>query len=224
MPQPINSPTPLQNESELLIRCKRIEGWTLSQLAAELNLRIPRNPLEGKGWVGQAMELALGATAGSKAIPDFNHLGIELKTVPINDAGKPAESTFVTSISLLTIQQERWITSQCYSKLKRVLWIPVEASLQIPLLARRIGAATLWSPTDDQYHILEQDWEELVQMISTGRLEEISAIVGEYLQIRPKAANSKSLCYGFDENGNKVKTLPRGFYLRSRFVATVLGF
>jgi len=59
-------------------------------------------------------------------------------------------------------------------------------------------------------------------MISTGRLAEINAGMGQYLQVRPKAANSKSLCYGFDETGNKVLTLPRGFYLRSTFTASIL--
>ncbi|MGC1183416.1 MAG: DNA mismatch repair protein MutH, partial [Legionella sp.] len=38
-----------------------------------------------------------------------------------------------------------------------------------------------------------------------------------------KAANGKSLCYGFDSEGNKVKTLPRGFYLRSSFTAKILS-
>ena len=46
--------------------------------------------------------------------------------------------------------------------------------------------------------------------------------VGEYLQIRPKAANGKVLCSCFDAEGNKVKTLPRGFYLRSTFTKTIL--
>ena len=53
-------------------------------------------------------------------------------------------------------------------------------------------------------------------------LAEIDASMGEYLQVRPKAANGKSLCYGFDEVGNKILTLPRGFYLRSSFTMTVL--
>src|SRR4051812_12539368 len=94
----INSPPP-QNEAELLQRCKHIEGWTLAQLSSELNLYIPNDPRQRKGWVGQAMELALGTTAGINPTPDFCELGIELKTLPMNDMGKPSESTFVTSIS-----------------------------------------------------------------------------------------------------------------------------
>ena len=56
-----------------------------------------------------------------------------------------------------------------------------------------------------------------------GKLSEIDATMGEYLQIRPKASNGQSLCYGFDEEGSKILTLPRGFYLRSRFTNTIVN-
>jgi len=210
------------DEAELLQRCISIEGLTLAQLAAQLNLKIPEMPLQRKGWIGQAIECALGATAGSKALPDFFHLGIELKTLPINHLGKPAESTFVTTISLLTAHQEAWETSQCFSKLKRVLWMPVESDKRVPFPQRRIGQAIFWSPNIHEEAVLAQDWAEHTLMIGTGRLAEINATMGQYLQVRPKAADSKSLCFGFDETGNKILTLPRGFYLRSSFTATLL--
>jgi DNA mismatch repair protein MutH len=213
---------PPKSEAELLQYCQVIEGLSLAQLAAQCDLHIPENPVQRKGWTGVAVEIALGATAGSQSKPDFEHLGIELKTLPINHTGKPAESTFITTIPLLTIHQQIWRTSQCYAKLKRVLWLPVEGDIQIPFSHRRIGRAVLWSPSCQEETILENDWFELTTMISTGRLEEINASMGEYLQVRPKAANAKSLCYGFDEAGNKILTLPRGFYLRSRFTALVL--
>jgi len=133
-----------KNETELLARCRTIEGLSLAQLATQLNLHIPEHPLQRKGWAGQAIELALGATAGSKSLPDFHGLGVELKTLPVNHLGTPAESTFVTSISLLTIHQERWPGSQCFGKLKRVLWVPVEADKQVLFPHRRIGQAILW--------------------------------------------------------------------------------
>lgn len=213
--------TPLQSESQLLSRCKMIEGLSFAQLARLLDILIPDNPVQRKGWTGQAIELALGATSGSKSVPDFFSLGIELKTLPINHLGKPKESTFITTIPLLTVHQQEWKTSQCYAKLKRVLWLPIEGDITIPFADRRIGRAVLWSPTALQESILASDWNEIVFMISTGQLDKIDATMGEYLQVRPKAANAKSLCYGFDEAGNKVLTMPRGFYLRSIFTKYV---
>ncbi|MCX7117426.1 MAG: DNA mismatch repair endonuclease MutH [Legionellales bacterium] len=214
---------PLTNEGELLARCQRIESLSFMQLANALGLVIPNHPLKRKGWAGQALELALGTSAKNKSAPDFCTLGIELKTLPINHLGKPSESTFVASIPLLTIHQQDWEHSQCYSKLRRVLWIPVEGDPGISYPDRRIGRGVLWSPTDGDQEILKRDWSEFVLMISTGQLSEIDAAMGEYLQVRPKAAHGQSLCYGFDEHGQKIKTLPRGFYLRSRFTGSIFG-
>lgn len=210
-------------EKDLLLRCQSLEGLTFAQLAAELGLQIPDNPLKRKGWAGQAIELALGTDAGNQSLPDFCELGIELKTLPINQAGKPAESTFITTIPLLKIHLQTWKTSQCFTKLKRVLWLPVEGDVRIPFAHRRIGCAILWSPSKAQEAILENDWSELTLMISTGKVAEISASIGRYLQVRPKGSNAKSLCYGFDETGSKTLTLPRGFYLRSSFTALLLS-
>ena len=217
----LNNKIELESEAQLLLRCHDIEGLSIGQLATQLKITIPRNPLQRKGFVGSAIELALGTTAKNKAAPDFCSLGIELKTLPINHLGKPAESTFVTSIPLLTIQQETWESSQCFSKLKRVLWLPIEGDKSIEFLQRRIGRAILWSPSISDVEILNKDWTEFVLMISTGKLAEINATMGEYLQIRPKAANGKSLCYGYDETGSKVLTMPRGFYLRASFTGKI---
>jgi len=218
-----NNKIDLESEEQLLLRCQNIEGLSIGQLAHKLKIRIPINPLQRKGFIGSAVELALGTTAKNKASPDFCSLGIELKTLPINHLGKPAESTFVTSIPLLTIQQETWESSQCFSKLKRVLWLTVEGDKSIEFSHRRIGKAILWSPSIIDEEILKKDWTEFVLMISTGKLAEISASLGEYLQIRPKAANGKSLCYGYDETGSKVLTMPRGFYLRASFTGKLLS-
>ena len=214
---------PPKTENELIERCTAIEGLSFGQLGMDLELFIPSNPNHRKGWVGQALELVLGADASNKAAPDFQHLGIELKTLPIARSGKPTESTFITSIPLLTIHQQNWKSSQCYAKLKRILWIPVEGDTDIPYAQRRIGQGFLWSPDLHQETILAADWNYLTLQIATGQLETIDATAGEYLQVRPKAANGKSLCYGYDNEGNKIKTLPRGFYLRSHFTWKIIS-
>ncbi len=212
----------LRSEAELLERCQAIEGLSFAQLATILGLSIPLNPLQRKGWAGQAIEWALGATAGNKSAPDFCSLGIELKTLPIGNLGKPKESTFVTTIPLLTIHHQTWETSQCFAKLKRVLWLPIEGDTTIAFPDRRIGRGVIWSPSADEEATLAKDWLDFVFMISTGQLAEIHAGMGDYLQVRPKAANGKSLCYGFDDVGNKILTMPRGFYLRSSFTNNVI--
>jgi DNA mismatch repair protein MutH len=123
---------------------------------------------------------------------------------------------------LLTIHQQKWETSQCFAKLQRVLWIPIEGDTAIPFEQRRIGCGFLWSPERSEERILAADWNYFALQISTGQLETIDATQGEYIQIRPKAANGKSLCYAYDSEGTKVQTLPRGFYLRSIFTNKIL--
>ena len=208
-------------ELALMQRCRMIEGLSFLQLARHLSVLLPQSALRRKGWVGQAIECALGADAGTSAGPDFKQLQIELKTIPVNAAGDPLESTFLTHVPLLTIHQQQWLTSSCYAKLKRILWVPVEGERSIPYEERRIGRPMLWSPDQVQESILAQDWHELTGLIAMGHIDEIHAGIGEYLQIRPKAATGKSLCHAFDRAGNRIMTLPRGFYLRRVFTKQI---
>jgi len=144
-----------------------------------------------------------------------------LKTLPLNRSGSPKESTFVCAINLSNIESI-WEESLVKHKLSRVLWIPIEADPETPLAARRIGSAILWSPDSDQESVLRKDWEELMDMISMGELEQITAHQGQYLQVRPKAANTRALTKGTDSEGKNILTLPRGFYLRTSLTNHIL--
>ncbi|GAB4392368.1 MAG: DNA mismatch repair endonuclease MutH [Gammaproteobacteria bacterium] len=214
--------TPPQTRSELCQRAKQLAGMSLGELATRLNKPIPVNLRRDKGWVGQLLEIALGADANSKPLPDFQALNIELKTLPINKQGKPMESTFVCTIPLLDVSALTWKTSLVYRKLQCVLWVPVQADSDVPLAERMIATPFLWQPDAEQEAVLRTDWQELTDMISLGQLEQIRAHHGTYLQVRPKGANAKALTWGFDSEGNKILTLPRGFYLRSHFTAYLL--
>ena len=72
-----------ETESELFARALDLAGSTLGQLGEKLGIAVPQELLRAKGWFGQALELFLGATARSRAAPDFEALGIELKTLPV---------------------------------------------------------------------------------------------------------------------------------------------
>jgi DNA mismatch repair protein MutH len=203
-------------------RVAALAGLSLSQCAARIGLSVPSSQKRQKGWIGNLMEKALGADAKCLPIPDFSKLGIELKTLPIGKNGKPTESTFVSSIALKNIQKETWPTSTVFRKLSHVLWIPIEDDVNLPLSHRRIGQGFLWRPSKSQESLLEKDWNELSDLIVFGDFESITARLGEALQIRPKAATGTSLTKAFDDSGTLIQTLPRGFYLRSRFTASLL--
>lgn len=216
-------PAPPEDEAILLARAQALAGLTLETLADRAGLTMPPDLKRDKGWVGMLLELLLGASAGSKAEQDFAHLGIELKTIPIDATGKPLETTFVCVAPLTGNSGVTWLTSHVRHKLARVLWIPVEGQRDIPLRQRRVGAPLLWSPSAEEDEMLRQDWEELMDMIVLGQIDQITARHGAWLQIRPKAANSKALTEGIGDQGQPILTLPRGFYLKKSFTGPLLA-
>ncbi len=215
-------PSPPLSESELLAQAERLAGLCLAELAELLGQPVPPSLRGAKGWVGQLLETALGASAGARPEPDFRHIGVELKTLPIDRRGEPRESTYVCTVPLTGNTGLDWETSWVRRKLSRVLWMPVEAAPDLAIGQRRIGMPLLWSPSPEEEAVLRQDWEELMELVVTGRLDELSARHGTWLQIRPKAANAAARCHGFDADGRPTETLPRGFYLRTEFTRRLL--
>jgi DNA mismatch repair protein MutH len=203
-------------------RANCLAGRSLEQLAAAVGRETPSHQRRLKGWIGELMEQCLGATAGSRPVPDFPELGIELKTVPINARGRPKESTYICTVAL-SDTRAAWETSLVRRKLSRVLWVPVEAAPEIAFGLRRVGNPVLWSPEPAQERLIRTDWEELTEMISLGHLERISSRHGRCLQIRPKAANGRALTAHFSATGEPALTLPRGFYLRAAFTQGILS-
>ena len=87
---------------------------------------------------------------------------------------------------------------------------------------RTIGFPFLWQPSLIENKLLEQDWEEIMDMIAMGDIEKINGKIGQVLQLRPKAANSKALTDAIGKDGQPIKTLPRGFYLKIPFTHQIL--
>ncbi|MGM3161444.1 DNA mismatch repair endonuclease MutH [Dickeya undicola] len=223
----MQTPIPHRNapdsEQALLLRAQALAGYSLAELARIAQLPLPANLKRDKGWIGVLLEGFLGASAGSKPEQDFPDIGIELKTIPVDEQGRPLETTFVCVAPLTGNSGVIWESSHVRRKLARVLWIPVEGSRAIPLGERRIGAPLLWSPSPEEERQLRQDWEELMDLIVLGKVESITARHGEVLQLRPKAANSRALTEAIGEHGQPILTLPRGFYLKKTFTTPLLA-
>lgn len=223
----MESVPPPNDEVELLSRARRLAGRRLGDLARERKGIVPEDLARQKGRVGLLIERFLGADAGVAPCPDFRALGIELKTVPVDPSGRIKETTFVCTASIDQMQRETWSTSRVRKKLARVLWVPVESVPHLPIAERRVGAALLWRPNDDEESMLRQDWEDLSDILCRGFADSITARRGRVLQIRPKARHAgvrQSLVpVGAECADDAIMSLPRGFYLRRQFTERILA-
>jgi len=213
---------PPRDESELMRRARDLAGQSVGQLARRLGRALPADPVRGKGIAGELAERTLGATAGNLDHPDFSALGIELKTIPLDEAGHVRESTFVCALDLDQVEREEWQDSRVRRKLGRVLWLPVQWKAGQPPAVRRYGIPLIWSPDPQEESLLRGDWLELVGRIAVGGIDEITAHMGRALQIRPKAASASVQVEAAGPEREPLLTVPRGFYLRSSFTERLL--
>ncbi len=207
------------DERDLVARAEALRGTTLAALGGGAL----RGGLRQKGKIGEAVERALGATPGSGASHDFPHLEVELKTIPVAEDGAPHESTYVAAMRVGDAAVMAWATSWVRRKLSCVLWVPIVGGRAAPPEARVVGRAVLWRPTAMQEAVLRADFEEIVGLLGVGRVEDVSAHLGRWLQLRPKAASGRTRTLALGVDGEVVATVPRGFYLRPRFTGALLA-
>lgn len=211
---------------ELRARAASLRGCTLAELAARFAPPTDVRPGDGlvrrKGKTGQLVERALGATAGSRMVPDFPALGVELKTIPLDARGRPRESTFVCTLPLAEVDRASWQSSSVRAKLAHVLFVPIVTAAADRSDAR-IGEPFFWRPSAEQEAILRADFDDLVGLIALGQIEALTARLGHWLQVRPKAAHGRVRTLVFGPEQEPISTIPRGFYLRARATAMLLA-
>ena len=210
---------PPVDEKELTIRARALVGVSVLHLAQRHGVSLVGDAVRTKGRVGEAIERALGANAGSTSQPDFSSLGIELKTIPVDVFGVPRESTFVCALRRAEAAEERWESSRVRAKLAHVLWVPI---VHQEGKERVVGVPRFWRPTVEQAAILRDDFEELTGLIGVGRIEELTGHAGRWLQVRPKAAHGGIRTIAHGPAGERIAVVPRGFYLRPHVTGAVL--
>lgn len=204
----------------LLDRAHRMSGVTLGALADALGVSLQKTSRH-KGSAGQLLERALGADGGSLPLPDFAALGVELKTIPVDAAGQPVESTWVCTAS--SVADERWETSRVRTKLACVLFLPLETRKELLDRDRRVGRPVLFAPDEDEEQVLRSDWEDLAELLALGLFDAISARRGAALQVRPKARDASVRVVRETPDGERFEAAPRGFYLRRSFTTELLA-
>lgn len=206
-----------------MARARDLRGHMLGDIARSLGVHTPNDLRRDKGWVGMLLERALGATGANRAEPDFPHLGVELKTIPVHPDGRPRESTWVCTAALDGQLAPRWSESWACRKLSRVLWMPIVSKGRLPPAERWVGKPLLWSPSPAQTELLAADYESIVEAIAVGDIDRVDARRGKALQLRPKAAHGRDWVWVLDAEAQWGRTSPRGFYLRATFTRDLLS-
>ncbi len=169
-----------------------LRRWPAPALASWPPARSCRSPdlKRDKGWVGMLLELYLGAMAGSKPEQDFPELGIELKTIPVDAAGKPLETTLsasprlpVTAASLGQQPRSPQVGARLVDTGRRRTADPAGRT------PRRLAAAV--EPSAAEEESLRRDWEELMDLIVLGHVERITARHGECCSCAPKPPTAR---------------------------------
>ena len=222
--EPTPAPSsPPSSEQVLADRARSLAGRDLAWVASRCGWPVPDSLRRDKGWVGHLLEHVLGATASSRAEPDFPHLGVELKTLPVRPDGRPRQSTYVCTAPLDGTMARSWEDAWVRGKLSRVLWVPILFEDGAAVGERRIGTPYLWSPSEQEEAQLRADWESLRELIATGELWHLDARHGQALQLRPKGARASERQWILDQHGELVRDTRRGFYLRPSFTGAVLA-
>jgi len=210
--------SPPRDLADLTARAESLRGAPLADLAWGLGFELGGDGVRTKGKVGELVERALGATGGSAAEHDFPELGVELKTIPIGARGVPTESTFVCAIALGIDETTSWSASWARAKLAHVLWVPILGDGA----SRRVGAPLFWRPTEAQDAQLAADYDDAMGILGLGGVEGLTARTGRWLQVRPKAPDGRKRATALGPDGEWIATVPKGFYLRSKFTSAIL--
>jgi DNA mismatch repair protein MutH len=206
---------------ELVARAAALAGRSVADLAAEAERAAPTGGARTKGRVGELVEAVLGATGGSgERRVDFPALGVELKTIPIEPGGRPHESTFVCAVRI--DEDVDFDQSWVKRKLACVLFVPIVGTRRSPVPSRAVGRPVVWIPTREQLLQLRSDYDDIMGLIGAGRVEDVSAHLGRYMQLRPKARDGTPRALAFGRDGERIPTVPRGFYLRTRLTEALL--
>ena len=206
------------NYDELYQRLDNLLGMSVSSLAQILNIKLDSNNTKIKGYLGQMLEIYLGADGNNKADVDFSNLDLELKTVSTDENLNPLESPFICSFKLFALEHMDFYQSVLYRKIKKILFVLISGKKHEYIGNKIIKAYFIFTPNHKQLAIIKQDYDELMHYICTGQCNAINATIGTIIQMRPKAANGSALTQYLDANGKLAYTRPRGFYMRRAFI------
>ena len=153
-----------------------------------------RTVYAGKGNFGDYLEERyFGKKNDTNSKPDFEEIGVELKTVPLkileNGEVRVKERIVLNKFRYVDIVKETFKTSHFLAKDAVLLLIFYFHDNSIPLEDKKIDIVDLWEVLKHDINQIQQDWETIVNKIREGKAHELSEGDTLYLGACTKGAN-----------------------------------
>ena len=197
------------------------KGKTIGQIKRELNIESEKMK---KGASGLIVENLLGIKNNNISDADIPEIGCEVKILPLqknkNGEIKAKEPTAIQMINYFEVAKENWETAKLRKKIKLTFWIVYLAKENGKSLYQDdyiIVDYFLSQPDDFQNSVFRKDWELIRDYIISGRSDDLSCSMGEYLEPKTKGANRLDLTDAPDGKGGSVKVRRRAFYYKKHY-------
>lgn len=208
------------DKSSIISYAKKLEGSTLAE---HVDITSIDDPQKRKGSFGNAVEQHYFMyRLNSDSAPDFDEVGLELKTTPMKKDKKgnlrAKERLVITMISYAEVVNETFETSSFLHKANDMLLLVYLYEPNKNPMEYEVKLVEEWTIPEEDLPIFKQDWELVVNKVRAGRAEAISGGDTLYLEACTKATNSKVTT---TQPFSDVPAKPRAWAIKASYMSAI---
>lgn len=209
--------------SSIIKFAKKIKDKTLRQACGK---EIERHSYKGKGNFGQILEkFYFGYKPNSNPEPDFQKVGIELKSSPLkilkNGEFRSKERLVLNIINYLEVYKEDFETSSFWKKNSHLLLVFYIHDKDLNILDYLIKLVDSWKYPDEDLKVIKRDWEVINKKIKDGKAHELSE--GDTFYLGACTKGSTALKSFRNQPFNKMKAKQRAYSLKQGYVNHIIA-
>jgi DNA mismatch repair protein MutH len=208
------------SESSIVEYATQIIGKTLREVTGIDHID---DPSVRKGSFGNAVEYYFFKfDPNSDPNPDFNEVGIELKTTPLKKTKRgdivSKERLVLSMINYMDVVNETWETSTVLKKSSKILLMSYLYEPDANPVDYEFYIVELWGIPEEDFYTIKNDWETVVNKVRTGRAHEISGSDTLYLEACTKSANSN---VRREQPYSDIPAKPRAWAFKQSYMTTI---
>jgi len=183
----------IKSKDELLKVALWLEGKTLEEVVEATKNSDESSRVTTKGNVGYVIENGFfGIKRNSSALPDIEHLEVEIKTCPLKYNSDRTRLSVKEPLSLNIInyfdevKHENIKESSLYKKNKTILFVFYIHDFNQPRSQYKIIYVFLWNIDEIVLEELQPDYNKIIEKIKKGQAHQIHQGEHKYLTLCPK--------------------------------------